>query len=202
MNSATAISGNPRNDLQALTKVIGAVITLFGFLVIGIMLYVGVTADRAALQSDQALIENAFDQSISRILNEQKSVSWWDDTVKYVVNDFDQEWIDVNIRLFLLKHTVTTNSTSSPTRTSSSTRPCPKASPTPAIVRAQIQPVIEEMRGATTGLRQRADVFGATRSNYVELARVLDFAKWAGHILRVGGQPSIVSASPLRRIST
>ena len=103
MNPATAIGGNPRNDLQALTKVIGAVITLFGFLVIGIMLYVGVTADRAALQSDQALIENAVDQSISRILNEQKSVSWWDDTVKYVVNNFDQEWIDVNIKLFLLE---------------------------------------------------------------------------------------------------
>ena len=194
MNPATAIGGNPRNDLQALTKVIGAVITLFGFLVIGIMLYVGVTADRAALQSDQALIENAVDQSISRILNEQKSVSWWDDTVKYVVNDFDQEWIDINIKLFLLE-TYGHDELyilSDKNELVYSALPEGVTGVTDRV--KQVLPVVDEMRGGESSLLARPDLFGATQGNYNELGGVLDFAKWASHILRVGGQPSIVSA--------
>ena len=58
----------------------------------------------------------------------------------------------------------------------------------------QLQPVIQEMRGVETNLRQRTDVFGANQDNYDELGGVFDFAKWHGHILQIGGHPSIVTA--------
>ena len=94
-------ANTPRNDLQKLTKIIGSVGSVFGVLVIGIMAYAGVTSDRSAIQRDKGLVENALDQSVTRVLNEQKSVSWWDDTVKNVVVKFDKKWIDEQIGVFL-----------------------------------------------------------------------------------------------------
>ena len=187
-------SGKPRSDLQALTQVISAVIALFGFLVVGIMIYVGVAANRASLQREQALIENSFDQSISRILNEQKSVSWWDDTVKFVVNDFDKDWIDVNIKLFLLETYGHDELYILSDKNELVYSALPEGVTDTNDRVTQLQSVLGEMHGGESGLRQRPDLFGATQGNYDELGGVLDYAKWASHILRVGGQPAIVSA--------
>ncbi|MGZ5916928.1 MAG: hypothetical protein ACXWJ4_06340, partial [Methyloceanibacter sp.] len=58
-----------------------AAIALFGLLLLAIIAYAGWSANQAATERERTLLENAFNQSIARALNEQKSVAWWDDAV-------------------------------------------------------------------------------------------------------------------------
>ena len=47
------------------------------------------------------LVENALDESVSRVLDQQKAIAWWDDAVANVqARPMDREWIDTNIGLY------------------------------------------------------------------------------------------------------
>ncbi len=190
-----AILGRPRDDLQKLTEVVALVVGIFGVLVVGIMIYAGVVANRSALDRDQVLLENAFDQSISRVLNEQKSVSWWDDSVQNTVVKFDKEWIDWNIGTFLTEtyghDEIYILSDSDKLIYSMKDS---KASGVDDDERMrQLAPIIHEIRGEPSGLRVRNDLFAAAQKTYDQLSKVLAFAKWSGHILDPGGKPALVS---------
>ena len=54
------------------------------------------------LNGERTLVANALNQSIARVLNEQKSVAWWDDPV-YKITDkaIDLEFTDANFGIFL-----------------------------------------------------------------------------------------------------
>ncbi len=190
-----ATLGRPRDDLQRLTQVVAVVVGVFGALVIGIMVYAGVVANRSALDRDQALLDNAFDQSISRVLNEQKSVSWWDDSVANTSVKFDKEWIDWNIGTFLTEtygHDEVYILSDSDQLIYSMEGAAAADIDADARVR-QLAPVIREIRGQPSGLRVRNDLFAAAQNTYDQLSKVLDFAKWSGHILDLGGKPALVS---------
>ena len=190
-----AILGRPQDDLQKLTEVVALVVGVFGVLVVGIMIYAGVVANRSALDRDQILLENAFDQSISRVLNEQKSVSWWDDSVQNTVVKFDKEWIDWNIGTFLTEtyghDEVYILSDSDKLIYSMKDSKAPGVDVDERM--RQLSPVIREIRGQPPGLRHRNDLFAAAQKTYDQLSRVLAFAKWSGHILDLGGKSALVS---------
>ena len=191
--TTVAQDSNSHTALEAVTKVVAAFIVVFGFFVVGVMLYVGLTSDRAALQRDQALLDNAFDQSISRILNEQKSVAWWDDTINNVVVNLNKEWIDENVGVFLTE-TYGQDELYLVSDKDEIIYSTGEAPPDGLDGRLkQFAPIIAEIRGSTSILNQRRDVFGASQNNYNEL-KVLDYAKWRGHILQVGGHPAVVAA--------
>ncbi len=196
MTAWAAIVISPRNDLQYLTRAVGFAIGVFGSLVIGIMLYAGIVANRSALDRDKVLLDNAFDQSISRVLNEQKSVSWWDDTVKNTVVKFDKDWIDWNVGTFLTE-TYGHDEIyifSSADKLIYSMKGAEAVDYNVDDRLKQLAPVIAEMRGRPSGLRAHNDLFAAAQKTYDQLSKVLSFAKWSGHVLDLGGQPAVVSA--------
>jgi diguanylate cyclase (GGDEF)-like protein len=193
--ATAAILRRPRNDLQKLTEVVAIVVGVFGVLVVGIMIYAGVVANRSALDRDKVLLGNALDQSISRVLNEQKSVSWWDDSVVNTVINFNKDWIDWNIGTFLIEtyghEEIYILSDADKLIYSMKDA---KASDVDVDARMQqLAPVIREIRGQPPELLHRNDLFAAAQKTYDQLSKVLAFAKWSGHILDLGGKPALVS---------
>src|SRR4051794_32215300 len=95
--------GEPAGDLKRLTTAIGIAIAFFGITLICIIAYAGWSSNRAAVETEVKLLEKAINQSIARVLSEQKSVAWWDDSVKNIEETFNPEWVDLEIGLFLVE---------------------------------------------------------------------------------------------------
>ena len=90
-----------KNDLQRLTIFIGGALVLFGALLLGIVAYAGWSANRAAVVRERQLVENALDQSVSHILDEQKAICWWDDAVAQVQRPrLDVSWLETNFGIY------------------------------------------------------------------------------------------------------
>jgi diguanylate cyclase (GGDEF)-like protein len=134
------------------------------------------------------------------VLNEQKSVAWWDDALIYMSGPkMDREWIDANFGIFLTE----TYSQSEIYILDGADRPSyaymngePADAPVAFQRRAaSLKPLLHELRDGKPNpkLRQRADAFSAAQSNYRVLAGS-DLARWKGHILSVDGRPAVVAA--------
>ncbi|WP_141701436.1 hypothetical protein, partial [Methyloceanibacter marginalis] len=64
-----------------MTTLISVAIAFFGLLLLAIIAYAGWSANQTAVDRERTLLDNAFNESILRVLNEQKSIAWWDDPV-------------------------------------------------------------------------------------------------------------------------
>ena len=81
---------------------IATAVVFFGFLLLAIIAYAGWSANQTATERESTLLKNAFNQSIARALNEQKSVAWWDDAViKITDKSIDLDFVDANFGIFL-----------------------------------------------------------------------------------------------------
>ena len=90
-----------KNDLRRLTATIGAALALFGALIMAIVAYAGISANQAAVQRERQLVENALDQSGSRVLDQQKAIAWWDDAVIHAqMRPVDTEWLETNVGVY------------------------------------------------------------------------------------------------------
>ena len=57
---------------------------------------------RLPTERESTLLKNAFNESIARALNEQKSVAWWDDAVLKITDKaIDLDFVDANFGIFL-----------------------------------------------------------------------------------------------------
>ena len=89
-------------DLHRLNKTISTAIGFFGLLLLAIIAYAGWSANQTATERERTLLKNAFNQSIARALNEQKSVAWWDDSVVKITDEaIDLDFVDANFGIFL-----------------------------------------------------------------------------------------------------
>ena len=94
--------GHSYSDVRRLTTVIAVAITLFGVLLLAIVAYAGWKANETATERESMLVENALNENIARVLNEQKSVAWWDDPVTKITDKaIDLEFTDANFGVFL-----------------------------------------------------------------------------------------------------
>ena len=67
-----------------------------------IIAYAGWSANQTSTERERTLLKNAFNQSIARALNEQKSVAWWDDLVLKITDQaIDLDFVDANFGIFL-----------------------------------------------------------------------------------------------------
>ena len=80
----TAIDLHPRHDLRRLTVVISGAIAFFGIALIAIIAFAGWSANHSAIDRDKTLVANALNQSVARVLSEQKSIAYWD----YAVHEY------------------------------------------------------------------------------------------------------------------
>ena len=65
-------------DLRSLTQTIGIAIAFFGLVLVAIIAYAGWSANETATERERTLVENAINRRIARVLNDEKSVAWWD----------------------------------------------------------------------------------------------------------------------------
>jgi len=187
-----------KGDLRLLTNTLAAVSAIFGVVVLGTIAWSGWSANREAAERERNLVENALDQSILRVLNEQKSIAWWDDAVKNIAIDgVNFEWVDINFGLYLSEtyghaEVYILDGAGQPVYAH---REGASADPSAYLARAtEFAPLIDEVR---TGVRRfdrvRDQAFVASQAYYRDLlgARL---ARWGGHIMSVDGKPAVVTA--------
>ena len=175
-------------------------ISFFGLLLLVTIAFAGWSTNKAATDTERALISNAANQSIANVLDGQKSVAWWDDAVTKITPEaIDLEFTDSNFGVFLTEtyghdEVYILDGNDRPLYAfSEQTRRDPMAF---EIRRANLAPVINEVRrGADTGvLRSRPDEFKNANRDYKLLGGPLETARWAGHIFSVNGRAAVVAA--------
>jgi diguanylate cyclase (GGDEF)-like protein len=185
------------NDLRRLTLLIGGALAVSGALLLAVVAFAGWSADRSAVIRERQLVENALDGSVSRVLDEQKSVAWWDDAVLNVASGrVNRDWADVEFGAFLHEtyghnQILVLNAANQPIYAYVGGS---AVSPTGAYAahRADYDLIVAEARGARERtLNGRARAFEANQSSYRELLG--DNARWSGHILKIDGRPAVAS---------
>ena len=184
-------------DLRRLTIIIGVAITFFGLVLLAIIAYAGWSANQTATERENMLVGNALNESIARALNEQKSVAWWDDPiVKITDKAIDLEFTDANFGVFLTEtyahdEVYILNAEDRPIYGfANAKRLDPSAFERD---RPAFAALIDEIRtGDHSKLKARPDMFAESKEHYRVLTGV-QVARWAGHIVSVGGRPAIIA---------
>ncbi|MET0181372.1 MAG: EAL domain-containing protein [Caulobacterales bacterium] len=184
--------------MDRFTRLISWAFALFAVALIAVVVYAGWSANRAAVQRERQLVENALDDGVSRVLDEQKSIAWWDDAVLHVGRpDVDFEWADTELGAFFNEtyghdEIFILNSQNEPVYAYiDGVRSDPRGSFEKR--RAVIHMVVDEARQGGGVLRARARAFNEGQGNYRALLGAQN-AAWSGHILDVDGRPAAVSA--------
>ena len=187
-------------DLRSLTRTIGFAIAFFGLVLVAIIAYAGWSANETATERERTLVENALNGRIARVLNEEKSVAWWDEPITKITDkaaDFD--FADTEFGMFLTEtyghdevHIL--NGVNQPIYSYYGEK---RQEPSSFEARrTAVAGVIDEARQSPgpSKLRARPDTFSQSQSNYRVLAGGGQAAHWAGHVVTVEGRPALVAA--------
>lgn len=178
--------------------VMGSIIVMCGLLLIGITAYLGKASNASEIVQEQRRLENAFDQGIANVLDQQRGVAWWDDAVVHIANAFDEGFVTSEFGIFLTE----TYRHDSILLLDAGDRPVfsfeggeVQSEARVRDILSQVRPVIGALRERSRGaLLPRPDNFAARQSGYQQLKGMEATASWSGAILRVDGKPSIVAA--------
>src|SRR5690242_17247371 len=101
MSSGNAKTVHYKNDLRRLTVLIGGALAFFGALLVAVVAYAGWSANTTAVTRERQLVENALDQSVSQVLDQQKAIAFWDDAVVAAQRrPIDVEWLETNFGVY------------------------------------------------------------------------------------------------------
>lgn len=188
----------PRPNLRRLAQVVGGTVAVASALLICVIVYTGIKANRTEVQAERARIENALNQSVARTLDQQKSVAWWDDAVRLIVDTPDLGFIDSNFGIFLTEtyghdEVYIVDSQNQPVY---AYRDQGRQEPDAFEARRQevLQVLTATRTGGNAGLAERDDFFSERQKHYEVLKKVLGVASWQGAILTVDEKPAIVTA--------
>ncbi|MFO1016481.1 MAG: EAL domain-containing protein [Hyphomonadaceae bacterium] len=199
MTPGSAKTVHYKNDLRRLTAMIGAALVVFGALLVVIVAYAGWSANRAAVVRERQLVENALDQSVSRVLDQQKAIAWWDDAVANAQRrPLDLDWLETNVGVYFYEtyghdEIIIVDSNNHPIYANVGGQLADAASAYAARSEVLDQIVSEARNGADGHLRRRDRAFVESQSNYASLLGA-SFGRWAGHIMSVDGEPAVVAA--------
>ncbi len=199
MTPADTKTAHYKSDLRRLTAAVGVALVLFGVLLLAVVAFAGWSANRTSLVRERQLVENALDESVSRVLDQQKAIAWWDDAVSNVqARPMDREWVDTNIGLYFYE----TYSHDEVIIVDQHNRPVyatvdgefSDVAEAYAKHRTVFDMIVAEARnGAGGNLRDRDQIFSQSQGNYQALLGA-SFGRWSGHIMRVDGVPAVVAA--------
>jgi diguanylate cyclase (GGDEF)-like protein len=199
MTLTSAKTVHYKNDLSRLTLLIGGALAFFGVILVGVVAYAGWSSNRTAVVRERQLVENALDQSVSRVLDQQKAIAWWDDAVAAVQKTHpDIEWLETNFGVYFFE----TYGHDEVIIVDGQNRPMYAnvgghiADPAQAYAahRTVLDRIVNEARGGADGtLRRRDSAFTESQGNYNALLGA-SFGRWGGHIMSVDGEPAVVAA--------
>ncbi|MGE0595730.1 MAG: putative bifunctional diguanylate cyclase/phosphodiesterase [Hyphomonadaceae bacterium] len=199
MSPDSVTTAHYKSDLSRLTALIGGALAFFGAILVAVVAYSGWSANEAATERERQQIENALDDGVSRVLNEQKSIAWWDDAVTHLMaSPLDAEWADIEMGAFFNEtyghdEIFILNAENEPVYAYIEGE---RTEPEAAFARHSdiIEMVTREARvGDNPALRQRALAFERGQGNYRELLGATN-AAWSAHVLNVDGAPAVVAA--------
>jgi len=199
MTAADAKTVHYKNDLRRLTALIGLGLVGLGLLLVAVVGYAGWSSNNNAVMRERQLVENALDQSVSRVLDQQKAIAWWDDAViNAQARPINVEWLETNVGVYFFE----TYGHDEVIIVDAENRPIyanvEGALSDPALAynnhRAVFDQIVQEARGGADGtLRRRDQAFVESQGNYNALLGA-SFGRWAGHIMNVDGAPAVVAA--------
>jgi len=169
----------------------------FGVLLLGIIAYAGSSANQTAVEREHTLLDNALNESIARVLNEQKSIAWWDDPVIKITDEaIDLEFTDANFGVFLTEtygqdEVYILNAEDRPLYAwAEAAREEPSAFERR---RPALEALIDEIRRDDhSKLKPRPDMLDQSKDRYSVLTGV-QVARYAGHIVSVDDRPAVVA---------
>ena len=188
-------------DLRRLTRTIGVAIAFFGLGLLAIIAYTGWSDNEVAIDRERNLIENALNHRIARVLNEQKSVAWWDEAVTKIADkSIDLDFVDTEFGIFLTEtyghdEVYILNGKDQPIYAFGDAKTLDPSAFERR--RPELEALIAEARrghNPHSNLRTRPDTFSELQSNHRILAGPGQAARWAGHIVSVEGRPAVVAA--------
>lgn len=194
--------GQLRSNARSTASAIRLFIIVFGAALVGLTGWFGWSSNRNELEAERLRIDNALNQTIANILDQQRSVAWWDDAVRQVAQSFDFEFADSNFGIFLTE----TYQQDEVYIVDGSDRPvyahrrndAEGTALDPALASSRLQQlraVVEGVRkGERTSMAQRPDLFVDRQTSYQRLAGVRTSANWFSAIVMVDERPSIVTA--------
>ena len=199
MTPSSAKTAHYKSDLRRLTALIGAALIVFGLLLVVIVGYAGWSANRAAVLRERQLVENALDQSVSRVLDQQKAIAWWDDAVVNAQRrPLDVEWLETNVGVYFNEtyghdEVFIVDAHNRPIYANIGGHLSDPARAWANHSHVLNRIVTEARTGDDARLRQRDAAFGESQGNYRALLGA-SFGRWAGHIMSVDGEPAVVAA--------
>ena len=199
MTPANARTAYYKSDLRRLTVMVGAALALLSAALVVVVAYAGWSANRAAVERERQLVENALDQSVSRVLDQQKAIAWWDDAViNAQARPLDLEWIETNIGLYFYEtyghdEILIVDADNQPIYANVGGELTDAAAAYARHAAVFDQMVAEARSGTNNELRRRDRAFRESNSNYSALLGA-SFGRWAGHIMMMDGEPAVVAA--------
>jgi diguanylate cyclase (GGDEF)-like protein len=185
--------------LRRLTGLIGVGLVILGVNLVGVVAYAGWSSNVKAVERERQLVENALDQSVSRVLDQQKAIAWWDDAVINAQSrPLNVDWLETNVGVYFYE----TYGHDEIIIVDAENRPIyanvEGALTDPAAAYASHRVVFDQIlsearSGASGELRRRDRAFVESQGNYSALLGA-SFGRWAGHIMSVDGQPAVVAA--------
>jgi diguanylate cyclase (GGDEF)-like protein len=175
----------------------GIAIAIFTISLLAFIAAVGWSANNDSTQREHQQIQNAIDQSTVRVLNELKSVAWWDDAVRAVEKrPRDLKWINFNFGVFLTQtygqdEVYVVDAMGRPAYAFRNNVEAP-ASRFEAR-RTAFAPLLDAIATGQTDLRVRDSAFAKSLEAYTQTAGTR-IPKFAAHILTVEGRPAILAA--------
>jgi diguanylate cyclase (GGDEF)-like protein len=188
-----------KDDLYRLTFVIGAALAFFGIALLGVVAYAGWSANQQAIERERQLVENALDQAVSGVLDEQKAIAWWDDAViNAQMRPLDIEWIETNFGVYFYEtyghdefYLIDGDDQPVYANIAGEMQEDPSA-----MFTARANVVLDVVHGArgdrSLSLRIRDGAFTVDQQRYSFLLGGRD-AGWSGQILTIDGEPAVVA---------
>ncbi len=192
--------GPSKSDLRQLTRLIGFALLFFAALLLIVVIYAGSSSNRDAVAREHQLIENALDQAVSRVLNEEKAIAWWDDAVINAQSrPLNLEFLEANFGVYFVE----TYGHDEIYIVDGENRPIyanleGELQRHPGVAYSRnshvLDVVVQAARGAKhPNLSTRDSAFSSDQERYSSLLGARN-AGWGAHILTVDGVPSVVSA--------
>ena len=192
----------PQSHARSTAIAIRVLIFALGVALVGLTAWLGWSGNRNEVEAERRRIDNALDQTIAGVLDQQRSVAWWDDAVRKVAMDYDAEFTESNFGLFLTEtyqqdEVYIVDGMNRPVY-AHSRGAAEGDTPSPAEVSsrlARLKPVLDGVRrGERSFSSRRPDLFLDRQAAYQKLGGVRTTANWFSAVIMVDDQPSIVTA--------
>ncbi len=186
-------------EFHRLATMTAVSLVVFGLSLLAIIIYAGSSSNASAVERERKLLQNSLERSIGRMLSEQKSVAWWDDSVTKITDErVDIEFTNANFGVFLTE----TYGHDEVYILNAKKRPLYAFAGAEMVEpsffesrREEVEAVVDEVqKKGSSKLKARLDTFGTDQNTYSIWAGTVELARWSGHIVMVNEKMSLVTA--------